>query len=481
VSNCPKCGYPIAPDETVCANCGELAENKTEETISPDNIESTEVEENESALENPSEEVAEITETEDKVEESEESDSIKEQSLEDNADLSNNEPEQVEESSSEEALEQTADQTVEEEPSQEIPDASAMMPQDVPVAGLSTEIQQAMPDVSAMIPQEVPTVGLATEMPQAMPDASAMIPQEVPTVGLATEMPQAMPDVSVMMPQEVPVAGMTMGMPQVMPDASAMIPQEVPVAQPQMQPSPLPGLDMALPQMPSIDMSAVETPVAPLEEKPKKDPAKREKIINRIFFILILLVSLVALGLLSYFMVKLFSNENIAVGKKVSETAKEYHYEGFNLYIEDKDKDGKNIHAEIYENEFYVGTDSWTALMTLQTGTYNNLVSNKSQLVDYFKDMGYEATNPEEKEISGTAFVKMEVMMGSKNILVAYAKANGTKLFGIVLENETGEYTDDDLKVIGTILSTSKYVGPKYSLPEGFKLNQFKDTFMVAE
>ena len=457
MSNCPKCGYPIAPDETVCANCGELAENKTEETISPDNIESTEVEENESALENPSEEVAEITETEDKVEESEESDSIKEQSLEDNADLSNNEPEQVEESSSEEALEQTADQTVEEEPSQEIPDASAMMPQDVPVAGLSTEIQQAMPDVSAMIPQEVPTVGLATEMPQAMPD------------------------VSVMMPQEVPVAGMTMGMPQVMPDASAMIPQEVPVAQPQMQPSPLPGLDMALPQMPSIDMSAVETPVAPLEEKPKKDPAKREKIINRIFFILILLVSLVALGLLSYFMVKLFSNENIAVGKKVSETAKEYHYEGFNLYIEDKDKDGKNIHAEIYENEFYVGTDSWTALMTLQTGTYNNLVSNKSQLVDYFKDMGYEATNPEEKEISGTAFVKMEVIMGSKNILVAYAKANGTKLFGIVLENETGEYTDDDLKVIGTILSTSKYVGPKYSLPEGFKLNQFKDTFMVAE
>ena len=433
MSNCPKCGYPIAPDETVCANCGELAENKTEETISPDNIESTEVEENESALENPSEEVAEITETEDKVEESEESDSIKEQSLEDNADLSNNEPEQVEESSSEEALEQTADQTVEEEPSQEIPDASAMMPQDVPVAGLSTEIQQAMPDVSAMIPQEVPTVGLATEMPQAMPDASAMIPQEVP------------------------------------------------VAQPQMQPSPLPGLDMALPQMPSIDMSAVETPVAPLEEKPKKDPAKREKIINRIFFILILLVSLVALGLLSYFMVKLFSNENIAVGKKVSETAKEYHYEGFNLYIEDKDKDGKNIHAEIYENEFYVGTDSWTALMTLQTGTYNNLVSNKSQLVDYFKDMGYEATNPEEKEISGTAFVKMEVIMGSKNILVAYAKANGTKLFGIVLENETGEYTDDDLKVIGTILSTSKYVGPKYSLPEGFKLNQFKDTFMVAE
>ena len=481
MSNCPKCGYPIAPDETVCANCGELAENKTEETISPDNIESTEVEENESALENPSEEVAEITETEDKVEESEESDSIKEQSLEDNADLSNNEPEQVEESSSEEALEQTADQTVEEEPSQEIPDASAMMPQDVPVAGLSTEIQQAMPDVSAMIPQEVPTVGLATEMPQAMPDASAMIPQEVPTVGLATEMPQAMPDVSVMMPQEVPVAGMTMGMPQVMPDASAMIPQEVPVAQPQMQPSPLPGLDMALPQMPSIDMSAVETPVAPLEEKPKKDPAKREKIINRIFFILILLVSLVALGLLSYFMVKLFSNENIAVGKKVSETAKEYHYEGFNLYIEDKDKDGKNIHAEIYENEFYVGTDSWTALMTLQTGTYNNLVSNKSQLVDYFKDMGYEATNPEEKEISGTAFVKMEVIMGSKNILVAYAKANGTKLFGIVLENETGEYTDDDIKVIGTILSTSKYVGPKYSLPEGFKLNQFKDTFMVAE
>lgn len=119
--------------------------------------------------------------------------------------------------------------------------------------------------------------------------------------------------------------------------------------------------------------------------------------------------------------------------------------------------------------------------MTLQTGTYNTLVSNKSQLIDYFKDMGYEATEPIEKEISGTSFVKMEVMMGSKNVLVAYAKANGTKLFGIVLENETGEYTDDDLRVLGKLLSTTKYVGPEYSLPEGFQLDLFKETFMVAE
>ena len=60
--------------------------------------------------------------------------------------------------------------------------------------------------------------------------------------------------------------------------------------------------------------------------------------------------------------------------------------------------------------------------------------------------------------------------------------ANGTKLFGIVLENEEGDYSNDDcLKPIGNILSTMKYTGPTYSLPEGFQLDSFIETFNVAE
>lgn len=208
-----------------------------------------------------------------------------------------------------------------------------------------------------------------------------------------------------------------------------------------------------------------------------KIPLTEEQKWNRIFFWVVVVVTLIALGVMSYFMYQMFSGNNNPEETNIAENAKEYHYEGFDLYITD------DLYAEVYDHEFYVGdiSNSWSAIMTLEIGTYNTLVSNKQQLVDYFAEMGYEASDPVEKEISGTAFVTTEVMMGTKNVLVAYAKANGTKLFGIVLENESGEYTDADLKPIGTILSTMKYVGPTFELPDGFQLDLFKETFTVAE
>ena len=206
-----------------------------------------------------------------------------------------------------------------------------------------------------------------------------------------------------------------------------------------------------------------------------KDSASSLKF-NKVMLVAIVVVSILAILLMGFFMMRMFSNNN-QPSTNFLESAKEYHYEGFNLYVPD------GIYAEIYEGDFYVGDkDSWSAMMTLQSGVYNTLVSNKSQLIDYFEGMGYEVSlEPTEREISGTAFIKMEVVIGTKNVLVAYAKANGTKLFGIVLEKESGEYTDDDLKTIGTILSTMNFTGPNYQLPDGFQLDSFIGSFTLAE
>lgn len=469
MSNCPKCGYPIAPDETACANCGEPVENTNEENVSPENIEAPVVEENVEEVVNTVEETNEVT---DVVE------AIEEQTVN---------PEPVLEAETPIAPEVTpvapavmapeamvAPSTVDVpqvELSPEVPvEANAMMP-NMDMSGMTPMAPEGMvmPDSTVMPQAELPTMPMA---PDAM-TAPSMV--DVPSV----ELPQAMPAVplapNMEMPGMAPMALEGMGML----DSTVMPQTELPTMP--MAPDAMMNSMSVAPEMVSNN-SILEAPapvVTVTHSETKKD---KSGTFNKVMFILVFLVSLVAIGLLTFFMIKMFSSENITthVGKTPS-ASREYHYEGFNLYLEEKDKEENPIHAEIYEGEFYVGSQTWSAVMTLQTGNYNTLVSNKSQLEDYFKTMGYETKEPVEKEISGTAFVKMEVVMGSKNVLVAYAKANGTKLFGIVLENESGEYTDDDLKTIGTIISTSKYVGPKYELPEGFHFDAFKDTFMIAE
>ncbi len=230
-----------------------------------------------------------------------------------------------------------------------------------------------------------------------------------------------------------------------------------------------------LPTTPEVPTPSTGEAVPPMSEEEKKE--KRDKVANRVIFIIVLIVSLVALAVMYFFMTKMFSGKNQIEDKKELENVKEYHYEGFYLYVPD------DLYAEVYDGDFYIGDkeNAWSAMMTLGVGTYNILVSNKSQLVSYFANMGYECTDPVEKEISGTAFVMTEVMMGTKNVLVAYTKANGTHVFGIVLENESGEYTDESLRPIGTMIASMTFEGPKYKLPAGFRLDEFKNTFIVAE
>lgn len=478
MSNCPKCGYPIAPEETACTNCGEPVENTKEENVSPENTEELEKEDKVEL-----EESSDIEDVPDTLEPEDAEDIVDE---EESLESKENTEEKVEES-----VEEKGDSSKE-----DVSDETALLTEDqqMPIA---PEVNVEIPEIS----QDTSMMSVATntvEMPEVNSELPG-VPQDAPMMPVApstVEMPEVNSEllgVSQNVPT-MPVAPSTVEIPVVMPQEVPMTPMEVPnMVTPEIPPAPMsPELGMMPPTDNGILMQPAPIPMSdtssmPIADSPALDlnvetkTSSKTSIFNKVVFFLVFIVSIVAIALLSFFMMKIFSKDNTTPGTNVSETAREYHYEGFNFYIPEKDEKKDDIHAEISNGEFYIGTNAWSAVLTLQTGTYNNLLSNKSQLIDYFKDMGYEPTEPTEKEVSGVSFVKMEVVMGSKNVLVAYAKANGTKLYGIILENETGEYTDDDLKTIGTLLGTAKYVGPKFSLPEGLQLDKFKETFMVAE
>ncbi len=460
MNNCPKCGFPVSLDETECSNCGEPVENTDTLEVSPENDEEQIVdtpdtidadEEDEAEIttiglddESEIEDVSEIIPVAElnSVEEESDSEDLKEEELEPVSEPtpvvldSLPEEEMVEENSPEEEqisenlstkLDEVSEESIEDnlEAPQEL-----VSPVDLPVVETPQEPAPVLPETS--IPLTEPSVALVelASTPLSVPETSPV------DLGMMPSTPGGMPTTPDAM--GVPTVDNNLGMPLESPGNMAVPPE-------------------------------------PVKEENSELKALKFK---KITFIIVLIMSVIILVLTAVFMNKIISSNKDTGENKISENAKEYHYEGFDLYIDD------DYYAEIYEGELYVGSkdSSWSAVMTLQTGTYNTLLSNKSQLIDYFKQMGYETTEPMEKEISGTSFVKMEVMMGTKNVLVAYAKANGTKLFGIVLENESGDYSNDDiLRPIGNILSTMKYTGPTYSLPEGFQLDSFIETFNVAE
>lgn len=221
---------------------------------------------------------------------------------------------------------------------------------------------------------------------------------------------------------------------------------------------------------PLINNEPMKVPVA-------NEAGLKEAQFNKIIFIVVIVVSLIAMIIMTFFAIKMFSNTEEEAVLPQMENAKEYHFNGFNMYIPD------DLYAEVVDEYLYVGPldQSWHANLVLQDGTYNVLVSNMKQIKDYFSNMGYQAGDPVEKEYGGTGFVAVEVMMGTNNVLVGLAKANGTKMFAVMYQNEKGEYDDDSLKIVGSILSSMTYTGQTFELPEGLKMNEFKNIFDLAE
>ena len=206
--------------------------------------------------------------------------------------------------------------------------------------------------------------------------------------------------------------------------------------------------------------------------------AKKEVVVgSKSSLMIVIIFSLLSLAVMVWFGFIILENSDNKEKDLGIQNTREYTYEGFSLYLPE------NLVAEIVDGEFFI-TDkenTWSAVITLQPGAFHNLVSNKSQLTDYYESFGYISEDPNEKEIHGTRFVLMEVSMGAEKVLVAYAKATGTQIFGIILTNEAHEYSDSSLADIGKLLATSKYNGPTSAWPEGFTVDMFKETFKIAE
>ncbi len=367
------------------------------------------------------------------------------------------------------------------------PTMPEVAPSPVSVAPTMPEVSSSPVSVAPAMPEMAQTpVSIAPAMPAAAPSPVSIapaMPEVAPsTVSVAPAMPEVAPSpvsVAPTMPEVAPSpVSIAPAMPEVAPSPVSIAP-----AMPEVAPSPV----SVAPTMPEVapspllindDLKPSDGDLGSLQNSKEDKKIRKEKSSkgNKLILILVLIVSVAALGVMIFFMYNMFSANNKLENEFV-EKVKEYHYEGFNLYVPTE------MYAEIYNGDFYIGDaeKTWSAVMSLGTGTYNTFVSNKSQLVDYFREMGYEATEPVEREIGATSFVTTEVMMGSKNVLVAYAKANGTQIFSILLENQDGVYTDDNLKPIGSILSTMKYVGRTYELPEGLDFSHFKRTFRIGE
>ena len=334
----------------------------------------------------------------------------------------------------------------------------------IPGSNVCPNCGEAMAVMNNAMPQAMEQPVQVQEMP--VPVAQPMAP-EVP---MTSEMPIAnAPEVPVMPPMMAPEVSMTSEMP--IANAS-----EAPVMQPMMtlEVSSMPTAEPVVP----MNSQPVEVPPAPKKEKkekPQLTPEEKEFKFNKITTITVVVVSIIALAIMGFFMYKALFTKDEDTGNTIK-NATQYNYEGFEFFLPE------GTIASVEDGLFVVKAEdsSWSAIITIQEGSYNTLVSNKSQISGYFENLGYVSGETEENEVSGMGFVTTEVLIGSQNVLVAYAKASGTKVYGILYTNELATYDNVSLKIVGEILASSISSGDLSSIPAGFTIEMFEQTFEAA-
>ena len=332
----------------------------------------------------------------------------------------------------------------------------------------SVEVASSQSVVEQPVTSVVPSIdGINMAQPQSAVETIVETPSQTINVGVQMPLPAVEP-----IQTENNMNVMTPDVPTVI-DAvqTEVVPTNLPV-----QPQPVENVVAPIP--------IVEQPVAQIndvnkEEKSEKKaltPEEKEKKVNRIITISVIVISLLAIIITVLFLLKVFSTKEESTNSKVVVTT-QYNYEGFDFFLPE------GVVASVEKDEFIIRDteETWSAVITIQDGTYNTLVSNKAQLSSYFENYGYVATEAKTKEVSGTSFITTEVLMGSKNVLVAYAKASGTKIYGIVYVNELGTYDNYSLKVVGEVLASAIHSGYDDALPEGFTIDMLKETFEVAK
>lgn len=312
-----------------------------------------------------------------------------------------------------------------------------------------------------------PAMEVASLVTPVVDNTMAVEPQPMVNTGEVQSMVAPMPQPAMeVAPVVTPVVNNTM----------AVEPQPMIASVPAVDNNLMPTPEISIPATSNNEPIKEEKKDTKKKEKKVLTPEEKEKKANRIISITVIVISVLAILITTLFLVKAFSKNEVANSNTTVLTT-QYIYEGFSFFLPN------GVVGSIENGNFVIRDteNTWSAVITIQEGTYNSLVSNKSQISGYFEEFGYLSENIEEKEVSGTSFVTTEVIMGSKNVLVAYAKASGTKVYGILYTNELGTYDSYSLKVVGEVLASAINNGYDSAMPEGFTIDMFKQTFEVAK
>ena len=130
----------------------------------------------------------------------------------------------------------------------------------------------------------------------------------------------------------------------------------------------------------------------------------------------------------------------------------------------------------IYQNNetaLVVGDEAstWETAIEVVSGSYSQLVTNKSNLIPAYQQIGFSANNLNQKTYGGLDFITIELSKGGTNALLALTKANSMNIFVATTYNLNNNFDYNKITEIAKILSTAEYIGETNNITETIKVD----------
>lgn len=118
----------------------------------------------------------------------------------------------------------------------------------------------------------------------------------------------------------------------------------------------------------------------------------------------------------------------------------------------------------IYDTDssiLYIGDEeeTWQAAIEVVSGSFNQLQTNKNNLITAYQQVGYGATNVNQKTYGGLDFVTIELIKGGEKAILGFAKANSMYLFGVTAYDLDNTFDYNILSNVAKVLNTAEYFG----------------------
>ncbi len=195
----------------------------------------------------------------------------------------------------------------------------------------------------------------------------------------------------------------------------------------------------------------------PIEMNKEKDSSKNNKIFLALFGLSIFLI---AFGCSYLFLSNLMTKNNSSseknsssetvVTNQTSYSRVSYHDFLFSI-PEDYIYGERNGVLHIYDED-----GAWVALVSIEEGTYNQLVDNKNAIRTALENEGYTLGMPIEKSVGGLDYLLFEATYAGQNNLISLTSLSSTKYAIVEIMNQDNEYDYQKLEELSPILSSAK-------------------------